>query len=212
MQKIHPLAFDAEATAYLLLPGPEQDIEKALFDINTHLRDPLCGWLRSRYHLPSARDLADCWQETLVAVLTAARSGKFDLKGSLKGYLRQILQRRFIDEYRATPKWVRKGSGDPVEELVATDGGWSWRHATSAERNELRENVWAAIAQLPVEHRAIARAYCQVILAGIRANYEETRRIASIECGKVLTAAEVKIALQSVRPAIARFLKRKSGS
>ena len=188
-----------------LLQGEYRDVAQALGQIMDHLRDGLCGWLRRHFPGLSPEDLADAWQDTLVAVLTAVRQNRFDANRPLIPWLCTIAYRRATDLTR------RKSSHTDAlaavgREIAATSTGRRPKGLSSDERGEALELTLQHIATLPPMQKIVLQTFSDYYPE--TANMETLRVMVAKIRGEETTLASVKRALQEGRRKLKEFLER----
>ena len=197
--------FDEEETKILLI-GNTAELEEGLSQVDQHLRRRICG--RVRHYLPGLKshDLADCWQETLMAVFKAVRDGRFDPDRPLGPYLFSIAHAKGIDLLRR--QTTRDKALTAVgETLQGTQCGEEWRQLSSSERSEALAIVRDGIGTLPDKQRVVFQAFMD--------NYPETkdmevlRQEVSRMTGREETLVSIKRALQEGRNKVRQLLERK---
>jgi DNA-directed RNA polymerase specialized sigma24 family protein len=176
--------------------------------IHEHLRRRLARWLYHRLPGLTPHDLADVWSETLLAVLKAARAGRFDPGRPLLPWLGQILYVRAVDALRRVTG--RRGALEAAAgSLVDTRAGRRWLGLEPWEQDEVQRVVQEAVAALKPGSNQ------RLVLGVFVAHYPETadlavlRRLVCLEARRVLTAAEVKTALQGGRTTLRAILRRR---
>lgn len=196
--------FDEERVKKLL-QGEDRDVAQALRRIVEDLRDGLCGWLRRHFPGLSPEDLADTWQETLVAVLTAVRDGRFDAKRPLIPWLCTICYRRATDltrrKSRASEALAAVGA-----RIAHTSTGLRWKMLSSEERSEVLELTLRHIERLPEMQRLVLQTFSDHYPES--ASMETLRALVSQVRGQQTTLASVKRALQEGRRKLSELLQR----
>lgn len=198
-------SLDEERIRSLLLGG-RREVAEALEEISAQLRDGICGWLRRSFPALSAEDLADVWQDTLLAVITALRRNRFDADRPLVPWLSAIASRRAIDLARRRSSHAR--ALDVLgRELSRTAVGRRWALLGAAERREILDLLAAEIAGLPPRQRLVLRTFS--LHYPETADMEVLRKRVSAALGEEATIASVKRALQEGRRKLRELFERK---
>ena len=186
-----------------LLRGDAVSVEHAIGLVSRHLRDGVCGWIRRRYPALSTDDLADVWQDTLLAVLQSIRQGRLESDRPLAPWLATVAWRRAADlrRRRSSESRALTAVGEALERA-----GWS--QVSGEDERALLEDVLERIATLPRRQRIVLRAFSDGYPE--TASMETLRRQASESCGEDLSLAAVKRALQEGRRKLREMLDRRS--
>ena len=196
--------FDEERIRSLLCGG-DREVAEALTQIVCHLRTSLCGWLRRNFPGLTPEDLADTWQETLLSVITAVRSGRFDARRPLIPWLCTIAYRRATDVTRRRSS-ARDALAAVGRAIAGTSTGQRWKELDAQERTEALELTLEHIETLPNLQRLVLRTFSD--------HYPESRDmnvlrdLVSRTRGEQATLASVKRALQEGRRKLREFLQR----
>jgi len=189
-----------------LLLGGRAEVSDALEQIVCHLRDGVCGWTRKRFPGLAPEDLADVWQDTLVSVLKAVKSRRFDATRPLVPWLCTLAYRRAADLTRR-----RTSSSEVLErvgqQLAGTDVGERWSALSAMQREEALELAREHILTLPRMQRVVLQTFSD--------RYPETARMEVLrtEVSRVLgddvTLAAVKRAVQEGRRKVREYFERR---
>ncbi|HEV3255338.1 MAG TPA: sigma-70 family RNA polymerase sigma factor [Gemmataceae bacterium] len=187
-----------------LLTGSAADIADGVALIDRDLGPPFFAWLRRRFPLLAAEDLASVWQDTLLSVFKAARGRRYDRKRPLVPWLCSIANARGVDEVR------REASRQADVAAVAhalrqAETGWQWERLSGPEREEIALAIGDATDTLPQRQRLVFRVWVRFYPE--TENLKVLRREVSRVNGKEATAASIKRALQEARRKVRTFLR-----
>ncbi len=158
-------------------------------------------------------ELIAVYQETLLAVLVKARQAGFDPVRPLR-FVYRVARNKGLDQLRALKHRPRAYDDQALtaaaDALAGTETGHRWDLLAPADRREFREEVLAAMQELPDQQRIVARCFVDCFEDVIAQNSylplaEAVRRVT----GGQETVASVKSAWHVVRKKIAPELARR---
>jgi DNA-directed RNA polymerase specialized sigma24 family protein len=204
-----------------LLAGESQAVAKGLTWIDHNYRYKISGLLRQRFAGLSAEDLAEVWQDSLVALYRMISQGTFRPEGQLAALLWTLAVRRGQDRLRRNATWHR-----PIDVLMhdlrepqLTE---KWHALNALQRREAVELICDSIARLPPRQNLVWRVYVRHFPDSERLEFltTEVRRALSADRSPsaaasgpdeslALTKKSVSSALFAGREKIREDLKRK---
>lgn len=138
-----------------LLEGGPADIREGVARIFDRYTGIVCGGIRRTFRWLAHEDLADAWQNTLVAVLEKALTGALDTKRPLIGLLWVIVSRRCCDVLNTAAR--QRTAFQAYSAAVANAVGLD--ETVGVEWAEAFHVLDKAILDLPPVQRAIWVAY-----------------------------------------------------
>jgi DNA-directed RNA polymerase specialized sigma24 family protein len=201
-------SFDQEQVGRLLA-GAAQDISRALELVDEHLRGPLHGWLRKHFPGLTDDDLASAWADTLVALLKAARTGRYDPGRPLVPWLCKVAHDRGVD-YTRRATCATGAAAAAAYDLGRLLDNRHWTGLTPAERHEVVRLIHEAIDALPEVQQMVMRVF--VYHYPESADLRALRRAVALTTSRVPPPAAVKRALQKGRAKVRAFLRRRGYS
>jgi DNA-directed RNA polymerase specialized sigma24 family protein len=201
-------SFDREHVSRLLA-GSAEDIRRAIELMEEHLRGRLCGWLRKLFPGLAADDLGSAWADTLVAVLKAARAGRFDPDRPLMPWLCRIAHCRAVD-YTRRETCRTEALEAAAYDLGRTLEGRHWNGLPPAEQHEVLRLIHEAVETLRGNQRKVLRDFVNHYPES--ADPDVLRWVVALTTSKVLTPAAIKRAFQEGRVKVRAYLRRKGYS
>ena len=165
---------------------------------------------RASHDLLTTADLMDAYQDTLLAVLAAARLPDFDPSRPMR-LVARIARNKSIDQLRALGHRPVSNQDDLVaavsDSLRDTEAGSRWNLFTPSERAEFQEAVLEEVALLPRRQRVVARCFLDCFAeVAARRSYQPLAQAVGGVTGEVETVVAVKSAWHDARQKIARGL------
>ena len=177
----------------LMLAGTDAQQAEGLQQIDTTLRTRFCAGVRGFYPGLRSEDLADAWQQTLIALYQAAKKGEVDLDRPLLPWIWKVLRNKATDHTRRRTAF--QGAIERVTHLLGnSQRAEAWNRKSPEEKADISARIRGAIGSMPPRQRAIIQVYLDNI--DRIDSLEDLKEMVSAETGQVETLVAVKRARQ----------------
>lgn len=141
-----------------LLAGSKEEISEALAWISEFYTGPICGGIRRNFRWFPAEDLAEAWQDTLLAVFEKAVARELDTAKPIVPFLWTVLKRRCCDilnkdarnKRRLQALWKMRPDEAQSDETRTEEGAelFHWVDKAIVDLPPVQRMVWVAYREL----------------------------------------------------------------